>query len=56
MKKLKVNATTVGIIAVVAALLIGAVYLNVQLNGQTSSPAPSPPPIPAPGTAFEPLA
>ena len=44
MKKLKVNARTVGIIAVVAALLIGAVYLNVQLNGQTSSPAPSPPP------------
>ena len=29
MKKLKVNARTVGIIAVVAALLIGAVYLNV---------------------------
>lgn len=44
MKKLKVNARTVGIIAVVAALLIGAVYLNVQLNGQTSSPAPSPSP------------
>ncbi len=44
MKKLKVNARTVGIIAVVAALLIGAVYLNVQLNGQASSPAPSPSP------------
>ena len=41
MKKLKVNARTVGIIAVV---LIGAVYLNVQLNGQASSLAPSPSP------------